>query len=98
MKYKVGDRVRIIGGAYDVDGLRKGDVFTILKHNGPRGDYTLYYGSNGSNSDMPFFESEIEPAADLTLSVDIPTQAMKEFADQCERAAAALERIKEALK
>lgn len=101
MKYNVGDKVRVVSEVYVADGFRKGDVFIIQDHESKM----ICNKTEEFPEGLVFFEDEVEhvaeedePAADLTLSVDIPTQAMKEFADHCERAAAALERIKDALK
>lgn len=96
-EYKVGDMVRIVSGGYEpTDNLRNGDVFKITKV-----EDSFVYGACDKGDNLAFFKHEIEPvatAAELTFSVDIPTEAMKEFADHCERAAAAMERIKEMIK
>lgn len=100
MKYKVGDKAAVIGNT--------------VSHDFPIGEIVKFKGGANKDKweyldghDFWFispdkFKDNLEllekPDADITLSVDIPTEAMKEFADHCERAAVALERIKEGLK
>ena len=99
MNYKVGDKARVIGNT--------------VSHDFPIGEVVKFAGGGANDRweyldghDFWFinpdnFKGNLEllgePAADLTLTLDIPTEAMKEFADHCERAASALERIKAAL-
>lgn len=96
MKYKVGDKAAVIGNT--------------VCHDFPIGEVVKFAGNSKweylDGHDFWFisddnFDDNLElidkPAEDLNLSVDIPTRAMKEFADHCERAAAALEQIKDIL-
>jgi hypothetical protein len=99
MTYKIGDKATVIGNT--------------VSHDFPIGEVVRFVGGNMDDKweyldghDFWFinrdnFKDNLElldePGADLTLTLDIPTEAIKEFADHCERAAAALERIKAAL-
>ena len=97
MKYKVGDVVKANASC---GWFEEGEVLTIIEIDE---DFNVPYLCEGVNEQwwLPIESisgyAENKPAADLSLSVDIPTEAMKEFADHCERAAAALERIKDIL-
>lgn len=96
MKYKVGDKARVIDNTVS-HGFPIGEVVKFAGYN--KWEYLDGHDFWFINPDN--FDDNLElldkHAADLTLPLDIPTQAMKEFADHCERAAAALERIKDIL-
>lgn len=93
MKYRVGDKVVYRGKNY----FENGEVVTVVAVD--LEDYNCDYRLCGKRGEFWVHNDDLEPhpAADLTLSVEIPTQAMNDFADHCERAAAALERIKDIL-
>lgn len=103
MKYKVGDRVRISDAGKKEFSDHESNPYDGVGEITGKGSW-LAHKVSWDNGEFNTYDPEHlelacdKPAADLTLSVDIPTQAMKEFADHCERAAAALERIKEAMK
>lgn len=100
-EYKVGDRVRIVHTDYDGCGLDVGTVHKVASLYG-KGVHLFGVDDEGLKMELYFRSDEIEPAPSiidkLSFDVDMPTADMKEFADHCERAAAALERIKEMLK
>lgn len=94
MKYKVGDKARVIGNTVSHD-FSIGEVVKFAGNS--KWEYLdendfWFIGDDNFKDNLELLD---KPSADLTL--DIHTQAMKEFADHCERAAAALERIKAAL-
>lgn len=99
-KYKVGDRVRVLknGFNYGCEGLKEGCVTKVCSvENGDifvDGKY-----EDGTVSALFMKDEWLEPAEDavanLNLNIDITpeTTAMNEFADACERAVAALEKL-----
>lgn len=99
-KYKIGDRVRIMSGGYsEAEGFKNGDIFVVTKDTTRQDGGGFIHGTCPEMGDMIFFLHEVEPVVSevASITLDIPTEAMKEFVDHCERAAAALERIKAAL-
>ena len=97
MEYKVGDKVRIIAGEYEEDGFRLGDVFTVTGNSTRPDGRGFIHGTCADSGDMIFFSSEVEPVNENTanLNIDIApaTAAINDFAEACERAVAALEKL-----
>ena len=98
MEYKVGDRVRVLknGCDYLCEGLKEGCVTKVCRVE--NGDIFVDGKYEDGTVSALFMKSEwLDPVehAVANLNVDIATEtaAMKEFADACERAVAALEKL-----
>lgn len=95
-KFKVGDRVRVVGNS-TLHCFKIGEIVRMVSED----KFEYLNGSDWWLMNEDDYEAvEPEPNAPLSVGIDISeaTEAMQEFADACERAAAALERIKEILK
>lgn len=98
-KYKVGDRVRVVGTSdpYHYHGHGKEGLITRIR-DGKYGDYSVKVNvleqALSENDIEPIEPVPAEPAT-ISFTLDIPNDLMKEFADHCERAADALARIQE---
>ena len=92
-KYKVGDRVRVVGNT-TAHGFKIGEVVKMVSED----KFEHLDGSDWWLMNRKDYEA-VESEADLTLSIDIApaTAAINDFAEACERAVAALTKLKEML-